>query len=69
MPPAEPISVTVNDPISGDIQAVCGAVKAGCEFLTSPQGQELIKTALADAAAAKKVLSDAWASLLKLFHG
>jgi hypothetical protein len=61
------VSVTVNDPASADVQAVCGTLKAAFEFGCTPQGQALIAQALADSAAFRKLLADGWSNLQKLF--
>ena len=62
-----PITVSVADPVSADIQAVCGAITAICNVLVSPAGQDALRATLAGEATVNKAISDAWHAVTGLF--
>jgi len=59
-------TVSIADPISGDLQAVCGAVTALCQFLCSPAGQAALQQAARDTAAFETACSQVWSNFLAL---
>jgi uncharacterized glyoxalase superfamily protein PhnB len=67
-PPAIPLSVSISDPVSADIQAVCGTITAACNLACTAQGQALIAQALKDGTAFRNLVTEGWGGFVKLLH-
>lgn len=65
--PTANLAVSLNDPISSDIQAVCGAVVALCGFLSTAQGQALLIQAQKNNDTFTTWISSAWKNFTGLF--
>ena len=63
------LNVSVSDPVSADLQAVCGAIKAASEFLCTPQGQALVAQWQKDGQAFQNAVSQAWNAIAGVFKG
>jgi hypothetical protein len=66
--PASPLLVSISDPVSADVQAVCGTITAVCNLASTAQGQAMIAQALKDGAAFRDLVSNGWSGFVKLLH-
>jgi hypothetical protein len=66
--PVSALTVSISDPVSADIQAVCGTIAAVCNLACTAQGQALIAQALKDGAAFRDLVSNGWGGFVKLLH-
>jgi len=69
VPSALPATIGISlaaDPISTDVQAVCGAITAACNFACTPQGQALIQDARTNSATFQATAKTVWDWLVNL---
>lgn len=66
--PNLPITLSVSDPISADVQVALNALRAYCEFLSTPAGQQLVLKALNDVSVIETGIGKGLHAIAGLFH-
>lgn len=64
--PLVPIAISVSDPVSADVQAVCNMITAVCNLACTVQGQALIAESIKNTNGFMAMVSTAWNNFQRL---